>query len=77
MKSVDTLILPAVVANNQPVPHPTENTDNRKVALNVLGLGLVSGQIFAKALPSIDTMAVHSLEFGVDSASWYHKKYCE
>ena len=72
-KTADTLILPDVASNNQPMPHPTGGTDNCKFYINYVGLGLVSGQVCPKAFPSIALMVVRALEFGDDSAWWFTK----
>ena len=67
-KTADTVILPAVAANNQPVPRPTGGADSRKLSLNEVVLGLVSGNVCAEALPSITSTVVHALEIDGDSA---------
>ena len=73
-KPVDTLILPAVATNNQPVPHPTGETNNHKFSLNDVSYVLEIYQVCAKVMPSIVPMAVRTFEFVGDSDFWNHKK---
>ena len=76
-KTAETLIITNVAANSKPVPQKTIFPNNCKFSLNEAGLGLVSGQVCAKTLPSITPMVMHALNFGGDSSSQDHKKYCE
>ena len=46
-KTADTIILPTVAANNQPMPQTIGDANNRKFVLIEVGLGLVSGQVCA------------------------------
>ena len=46
-KTADTIILPTVAANNQPMPQTIGGANNRKFVLIEVGLGLVSGQVCA------------------------------
>ena len=50
-KTIETLILPAVVANNQPVPWPIGGSNNQKFSLNNIGIGFRIYQLFSEWFP--------------------------
>ena len=64
-KTADTLIIPNVAANNQPETNQEVGASNRKSLLNDVGIGLVTGQVWAKVLPLIIPMEAHLIDIGV------------
>ena len=68
-KNSDTLIIPVVNSNNQPLPHSTGGANICKFYQNEVVIGLVSGQVCAKLFLFIVPMVVRALKFGGDSAS--------
>ena len=69
LKTSDTIILPDVADNNQPVPQPIECAYNCKFSINKVEISLVSVQVYTKKLPSIAKIVARALEFGGDSTS--------
>ena len=72
-KTSDTIILTAFSTNNQFVPHLEGGDDNKTFALNLMGIGWLSGEVCANAFPSIMPMMVLTHVFGGDYASRGHK----
>ena len=52
-KTSDTLIIPDMYCNNQPVPQPKRVTNNKNFSINKVVLVLVSGQVCAEAFTLI------------------------
>ena len=72
-KPVGTIIIPAVVTDNQPVPDLTRDANCRKFSVNGADLSLEGDQVKANIILSIVPMTVRALEVGGDYYLWDSK----
>ena len=72
-KPVGTIIIPAIVTYNQPVPDLIRDANCRKFSVNGADLSLEGDQVKANIILSILPMTVRALEVGGDYSLWDSK----